>query len=93
MEKWDKLFEVLKKIKEKGGRLCCIGCIDKKVLVYTLWYENKGMNIYLELKDTNAKSITEIFKNADFYEREIYEKFGINFEGHPNLKRLFTPKE
>ncbi len=34
-------------------------------------------------------SITPIWRGADLQEREIYDLFGIEFPGHPNLKRLF----
>jgi NADH-quinone oxidoreductase subunit C len=34
-------------------------------------------------------SVTGLWQGADFQEREIYDLFGIKFEGHPNLKRLF----
>ncbi len=34
-------------------------------------------------------SVMGIFQGADFQEREIYDLFGIKFEGHPNLKRIF----
>jgi NADH-quinone oxidoreductase subunit C len=34
-------------------------------------------------------SVTGIWQGADFQEREIYDLMGINFEGHPNLKRIF----
>ena len=32
----------------------------------------------------------EIFENANWYEREIYEMYNINFIGHNNLKKLFN---
>lgn len=34
-------------------------------------------------------SVVNIWKGADFQEREIFDLFGINFTGHPNLKRIF----
>jgi len=43
------------------------------------------------LKDkfkTEIQSISPIFPGAEWIEREIWELFGINFIGHPNLKRL-----
>jgi NADH-quinone oxidoreductase subunit C len=34
-------------------------------------------------------SVTGVWQGADFQERELYDLFGIRFEGHPNLKRIF----
>ena len=34
-------------------------------------------------------SVVSLWRGADFQEREIYDLFGINFDGHPNLKRIF----
>src|SRR3989338_4020581 len=36
-----------------------------------------------------APSISHVYDSADWFEREIFEFFGVHFEGHPNLKRLF----
>jgi NADH-quinone oxidoreductase subunit C len=33
-------------------------------------------------------SVVSLWRGADFQEREIYDLFGIGFEGHPNLKRI-----
>jgi NADH-quinone oxidoreductase subunit C len=37
----------------------------------------------------SVPSVTSLWQGADFQEREIYDLFGIKFEGHPNLKRIF----
>jgi len=34
-------------------------------------------------------SVVSLWQGADFQEREIYDLFGIKFEGHPNMKRIF----
>jgi NADH-quinone oxidoreductase subunit C len=34
-------------------------------------------------------SVISLWKGADFQEREIFDLFGINFTGHPNMKRIF----
>ncbi len=36
----------------------------------------------------SVPSIIEIFEGADWLEREVFDMFGIPFEGHPNLKRI-----
>lgn len=38
-------------------------------------------------------SVSDIWKTANFHEREIFDFFGITFNNHPNLKRLFLTKE
>ncbi len=42
-------------------------------------------------KDAKAPSISSVYKAANWLEREIYDMFGIQFEGHPNLKRILLP--
>lgn len=34
-------------------------------------------------------SVVGLWRGADFQEREVYDLFGIRFDGHPNLKRIF----
>jgi len=40
-------------------------------------------------KNPVIPSIVSLWYGADFQEREIYDLFGIRFEGHPNMKRIF----
>ena len=50
------------------------------------------IKVALNDKDTNISSITSIWESANWYEREVFDMFGINFSGHPNLTRILMPK-
>ncbi|MHB1252853.1 MAG: NADH-quinone oxidoreductase subunit C, partial [Candidatus Humimicrobiaceae bacterium] len=69
--------------------------IDYLEVIYSLYsFENNyTINIKSKINTQNPEidSITQIFMSADWFEREIWEFFGINFKGHKNLKTLLLP--
>ncbi|WP_299943744.1 NADH-quinone oxidoreductase subunit C/D [uncultured Microbulbifer sp.] len=64
-------------------------------LVYQLlsFTRNLFISIKVALPESNLSvpSITGVWKNANWYEREAWDLFGINFTGHPNLQRILMP--
>ena len=53
--------------------------LNKRVIVKTFLGDSEGI-----------ESITTIHKSADWYERECYDLFGIQFLNHPDLRRIMT---
>ena len=62
------------------------------LLSYTL---KQRIRLVAKLNSEGAAidSITSVWPAADFYEREIFDLFGIHFGGHPNLKRIMMPED
>jgi NADH-quinone oxidoreductase subunit C len=48
---------------------------------------------FLEQTNPDIQSLVTVFKSANWMERETYDFFGINFLGHPNLKRILNMDE
>src|SRR6266850_6835130 len=44
-------------------------------------------------KNPEVDSIVKLWPGADWYEREVWDMFGIKFRGHPNLKRILMYEE
>jgi NADH-quinone oxidoreductase subunit C/D len=49
------------------------------------------IKVALAEDDLQLPTITDIYRNANWYEREAWDLFGIRFEGHPHLKRILLP--
>jgi NADH-quinone oxidoreductase subunit C len=51
------------------------------------------LRVLLDEANPSVASITPVWPSANYYEREVFDLFGIRFEGHPNLRRIMMPDE
>ena len=78
--------------------LFCETCVDWKThltMVYHLESTQHRHVIVVKSKLDRAKpdieTVSDIWKTAEFHEREAYELFGVNFLNHPDLRLLILP--
>ena len=78
--------------------LFCVTCIDWKThltMVYHVRSTNFRNDIVVRANVDRDKpdiqSVAEVWKTAEFHERECYEMFGVNFLNHPDLRLLILP--
>jgi NADH-quinone oxidoreductase subunit C/D len=67
---------------------------DFTVVYHLLSFDrNADLRIKVGLTDANRRipSVTDIWPSANWYEREVWDMFGIGFDGHPNLRRILMP--
>lgn len=104
--KKEQILNILGFLKDKGydylALISCVDWIEEKEfeLVYILTsYSEKKRKEHVILKTGIArkkpefKTVIPLLENAEPYEREIHELFGINFEGHPRLTHLLLERD
>ena len=89
------LYEQLVDITATDNLMAKTGYTEQRfTLIYSFLSlkNNKRLFIFTNLSedDLDIDTITPIFESADWYERECYDLFGINFKNHPNLQRLMN---
>ena len=55
--------------------------------------EHIRLRVLLDESDPRVDSITPVWPGANFFEREVFDLFGIHFGGHPDLRRIMMPDD
>lgn len=101
-------FDVLQALKDDHGfdLLVDITCVDylnfrnatdRFGLAYLLCNpatnERITIRVFLNEPDLAVESVVPLWEGANWLEREVFDMFGITFEGHPDLRRILMPEE
>ena len=101
----EQLHQLMLKLKTnsdtKFDYLFCLSGVDWEPelgVVYHLESTEFRHTIVVKVKTADREnptfnSVCDIWKTAEFHEREVFDFFGIKFNNHPNLKRLFLTDE
>lgn len=52
-----------------------------------------SVKLRVSLDAPNVPSVTDAWPTANFHEREVYDMFGVVFDGHPDLRRILMPED
>lgn len=101
----ERIREVCAFLRRSAGfsRLCAVTAVDRFPgeprfeVVYQLHSIERGERLRLKCRvggqDPEIDSVTGVWPGADWYEREVFDLFGVGFRGHPNLKRILMPED
>ncbi len=74
-----------------------VGSVPRFELVYHLRSHAKGHRLRLKARvpeeSPRIASLTSLWRGANWLERETYDMYGIRFEGHPDLRRIYRYEE
>ena len=103
----ERIDEMLTFLKSEGFDLLVdITCVDylryrgatdrfglAYILTKTETNERLVVRTYLNEPDLVVPSVTSLWEGANWMEREVWDMFGIRFDGHPDLRRILLPEE
>jgi NADH-quinone oxidoreductase subunit C len=55
--------------------------------------ERVGVRARMGVDEATVPSVVDLFPGADFQEREVFDMFGVAFDGHPDMRRILMPED
>ena len=55
--------------------------------------ERLGVRTRVGVEDPHVPTVVDLFPGANFHEREVYDMFGVVFDGHPDMRRILMPED
>ncbi|MEO9884086.1 MAG: NADH-quinone oxidoreductase subunit C [Balneola sp.] len=101
----DSIVEISKYLKEKQHFvfLCDVFGNDRYTsderfeVVYNLMNLRTQTRVFIKVRveeeNPSLESVSSVWKAAGWNEREVYDMFGVRFENHPDLRRIFMPED
>jgi NADH-quinone oxidoreductase subunit C len=62
-------------------------------LFSTKHYNRLRLKVLLSEDDPKVPTVTDLWRTADWHERETFDMFGVIFDGHPDLRRILMPSD
>jgi len=98
------IVDVGKYLRDKAGfaRLSAVTAVDfwprepRFEVVYLLHSvkNNARLRVIVKAKESDSiESVSRVWRSANWYEREVFDLFGVQFYNHPNLERIMMPAD
>ncbi|TYP95084.1 NADH dehydrogenase subunit C [Fodinibius salinus] len=55
--------------------------------------ERLFLKVWLEEENPTVDSVTEVWESANWHERQVYDMFGVTFNNHPDMRRIYMPED
>ena len=100
----EQIVEACKLLRDDLGFVSCVDAVsvdrfrkqERFEMIYNLVSIENNERIFikvkLDTKNPSMQSLSQVWTSANWYEREAFDLMGINFENHPDLRRMYMPE-
>lgn len=104
----DVIHDVIRRLRDEAGfgfldDLTAVDYLDRpevegrfRMVYHLLNMEKRELvrvKAHVEDEDVKVPTVSDLFGTADWLEREVYDMFGLEFEGHPDLRRILMAED